>query len=164
MTLLNICPCTQESLQKCVLCSFLSVKNQLKSVTRVLFKLCGSELRLIQPRMTHRSQSECQSSLSIIPGSLLADNHNNPNPLSFGHSQLISGVEQTSLYNSSPRLQSRELRRERHEIRIYGNESIRLNSDRQIVLSIELLQRRAALYSGGTVLNTIRRLFKQRER
>lgn len=80
------------------------------------------------------------------------------------HSQLVSGVEQTSLYNSGPRLQSLELRGKRHEIRFYGNEYIRLNSDRQIVLSIELLQRRAALCAVGTVLNMIRRLFKQRER
>lgn len=101
------------------------MKNWPSSVTRDLFKLCGSELHLIQWQMTQKSQPGCQRYFSIIPGSLPADNHNNP--LSFGHSQLVSGVEQTSLYNSSPKLQSREWRRKRHEIRVYGNESIRLN-------------------------------------
>ncbi len=103
-------------------------------------------------------------------GSLLAVNHNNPNPflsVSLSLSQVWNKRQprslQTSLDNSSQRLQSGRWRRER-QIRVYGNESIRLNSDRQIVLSTELLQRRAALRAAGTVLNTIRRLFKQRER
>lgn len=118
----------------------------------------------------HRSQSQCQSSLRIIcegPCQQLTTTI----PIHFFQS--LSACLRCGT-NVSPaafrrhltivaRLQSGRWRRER-QIRVYGNESIRLNSDRQIVLSTELLQRRAALRAAGTVLNTIRRLFKQRER